>query len=235
MAGNVPAIIRFNLKEPSCRLFHFPGNLFSQAVISENGNYILRVYQKLNGKWDQIFIRWNPEKNKLLTKQNIFEKKGDAGFSTDGILLFDKITNRILYLSYYSNEFFCMDTLMNTLYKAHTIDTFSNANVKVLQEVSNYSRSFTNVAPLKLISLESRAVNSKLFIHSGIRADNETLNGFEDHDVIDVYEISNGHYLKSFYIPIYNKERLKDFDISGNKIIVLYSNRIMIYSIPFNL
>jgi hypothetical protein len=73
MAGNVPAIIRFNLKKPSCRVFHFPGNLFSQAIVAENDHYILRVYQKINGRWNQGFTKWNPEKSTLITKQPFIE------------------------------------------------------------------------------------------------------------------------------------------------------------------
>jgi len=233
MAGNLPGIIRFSLKDSSYQLFHFPGNLFSEAVAGANGNFILRVYQKSNGKWDQVFTRWNPVKNALITNENVTKKDGDAGFSTDGMLSFDKSISRILYVPYYRNDFFCMDTLLNVLYKEPTIYTPPiTPSIKVLQETSRYSKTITNGSPLHEVNLKSKALNNRLYIQSGICADNESIREFSDNAVLDVYQISDGYYLGSYYIPKYNKERLKDFEVTGNKIVALYKNYIVTYSMP---
>lgn len=232
MAGNLPGIMKLNIKNPSHQLFHFSGNLFSEAVVGANGNFILRVYQKSSGKWNQVFTRWNPIKNTLITNENVTVKDGDAGFSTDGMLLFDKSILRILYVPYYNNEFFCMDTLLNVLYKQPTIYTPTTPSIKVLLETSRYSKTITNGSPLYEVNLKSKVVNNRLYIHSGIRADNESSREFSNNAVLDVYQISDGHYLGSYYIPKYNKERLKDFEVTGDKIVVLYKNYIVTYSTP---
>jgi hypothetical protein len=232
MAGNLPGIIRFSLKDPSYQLFHFSGNLFSEAVATANGNFMLRVYQKFNGKWDQVFARWNPVKNTLITNENVTEKDGGAGFSTDGMLLFDKSISRILYVPYYRNEFFCMDTSLNVLYKQPTIYTSLTPSIKVLLEISRYSKTITNGSPLHEVNLKSKAVNNRLYIQSGIRADNESSREFSDNAVLDVYQISDGYYLGSYHIPKYKKERLKDFEVTGDKIVALYKNYIVTYSMP---
>lgn len=235
MAGNVPEIIRFKLADSFYQVFYSPKNLFSQSVVTSNNNYVFRIYKKSEGKWDQVFTRWNTGTNTFFSEKTISEKRGDAGFSTDGMLLFDESTSRILYVEYFSNQFICIDTLLNILYKSQTIDTFSNPTINVLSETNRYSKIITNGSPLHLINLESKAENNRLYIHSSIQADNERNKDFKDHAVIDIYQISDGHYFGSFYIPDYKEERLKDFEVAGHKIIVLYKNYIIIYSTPFNL
>ena len=235
MAGNVPEVIRYNLHRLSYQIFHFPKNLFSESMVTGNSDFVLRAYQKFKGRWDQAFTRWDPVKNIFFTEENVSEKRGDAGFSTDGMLLFDKSTSRILYVEYYSNQFICMDTLLHVLYKGQTIDIFSNTTIKVLSETSQYSKTITNGSPLHIINLESKAINGKLYIHSATPAKNESSKEFRSNAVIDVYRISDGHYLGSFYIPEYKGERLKDFEVEEDKLIVLYDNYAAVYFIPFNL
>lgn len=235
LAGNVPGMIRFNMGKPSGQLSRFPGHLFSQSVISGNGNVVLRMYQKAGGKWDQVFTSWNPVSNELFTKENVTKKRGDAGFSTDGMLLFDKSTSNILYVPYYSNEFICMDTLLHVLYKRPTINRFSNPGIKVVSERSAYFRIITNESPLHEVNLQSKAGNNRLYIHSAVPADNERRKDFANGAVIDTYQISDGHYLGSFYIPKYKEEKLRDFDVRNDKIIVLYNHYIITYLLPLNL
>jgi len=208
---------------------------FSESVVAGNSDFVLRAYQKFKGRWDQAFTRWDPVKNIFFTEENVSEKRGDAGFSTDGMLLFDKSTSRILYVEYYINQFICMDTLLQVLYKRQTIDTFSNTVIKVSLETTPYSKTITNGSPLHQINLESKAVNGKLYIHSATPAKNESSKEFRSNAVIDVYRISDGHYLGSFYIPEFKGERLKDFEVEEDKLIVLYDNYDAVYFIPFNL
>jgi len=54
------------------------------------------------------------------------------------------------------------------------------------------------------------------------------------HAVIDVYQITNGHYRGSFYIPEFKEERMKEFEVAAGKIIALYDDYVVIYSNPFN-
>jgi hypothetical protein len=237
MAGNVPGVIRVSIETEgsSYEFFRFRSHLFSQSAVTDDGNIILRVYQKSGGRLDQVFTRWKPATGAFFTKDNILEKRGDAGFSTDGAFTFDKNTGHILYVEFYTNQFICMDTLLHVLYKGQTVGTSSLPAIHVLTETSRYSKSITNASPLYEINLESKAANGKLFIHSAVRARNESSKKRNGHAAIDIYQISDGHYLGSFYIPEYKEERLTDFEITGDKIVVLYHNYFAIYSIPFAL
>jgi hypothetical protein len=232
--GNIPAIIRFNQKDLSWQLFHFPDFLFSQAVLINHGSFVLRAYQKFNGKWDQVFSCWNPIKNALFTRNDILQKRGDAGISTDGILLFDKGTQRVLFVSYYSNTLICMDTTLNIAYRAHTIDSEKREPVKVAVETHSYSKIMTNSSPLNLVNRRAKIANHQLYIQAAIQADNESSEHFSDNAVIDVYRMSDGLYLHSFYIPKYKSKKLINFEVSGQTIIVLYDGYVVIYSLPFS-
>jgi hypothetical protein len=56
MAGNVPEVIQINLHSKSLRAFHLGHHLFSESVLTGNDDYILRSYEKISGKWEQILI-----------------------------------------------------------------------------------------------------------------------------------------------------------------------------------
>lgn len=234
MAGNVPEVIQINLHSKSLRVFHLSHHLFSESVFTGNDDYVFRTYEKISDKWEQIFIKVNPVKNTVTNENNISEKRGDAGFSTDGHLVFDDSTHYIVYTEYYRNQFTCMDTSLHLLYTANTIDTFKNTTVTVAWNKTNQSEDVTNGSPLHEINLESKALKGNLYIHSAVKADNETSENFSHHAVIDVYQITNGRYRGSFYIPEFKGERMKEFEITGNKIIVLYDDYVVIYSNPFN-
>jgi len=234
MAGNVPEVIQINIHARSFQALHLPNNLFSESILLGNDDYVFRMYEKISGRWEQIFIKANPVKNTLYKEHNISEKRGDAGFSTDGNLIFDDSTRRIIYVEYYRNQFICMDTSLHLLYKANTIDTGKHPAVKVIWNKSKQSQEVTNGSPLYEINLESKVKNGSLYIHSACKAGNETPGDFAHHAAIDVYQITNGHYRGSFYIPEFKEERLKEFEIAGNKIIALYNDYIVIYSNPFN-
>jgi len=235
MAANIPLIIKVDMNTKSYNVFHFPGQLYSESIALGENDYVFRCYKKFSGKLNQVFVKGNPVTNSLIEENNISEKKGDAGFSSDGHLLFDGSTHRVVYLEYYSNHFICMDTLLHLIYRSHTIDTFNNETVKAVWNKTGQAENITNGSPLHEINLESTAANGKLYVHSAIKADNERKENFLNNSVIDVYQISNGHYLHSFYIPQYKGENMKGFGVAPAKLIVLYHDFSVAYSIPFNL
>jgi hypothetical protein len=92
----------------------------------------------------------------------------------------------------------------------------------------------TNSSPLNLVNRRAKIANHKLYIQATIQADNESKKVFSDNSVIDVYRMSDGLYLHSFYIPQYQSKKLNNFEVSGQTIIVLYDGYVAIYSLPFS-
>ena len=149
MAGNVPEVIQINILTRSYRAFRLPNNLFSESVLLGNDDYVFRMYEKISGRWEQIFIKANPVKNTVTKETNISEKRGDAGFSTDGNLIFDESTRRLIYVEYYCNQFTCMDTSLHLLYKANTIDTGKHTTVKVIWNKAKQAERIENRKEIK--------------------------------------------------------------------------------------
>lgn len=229
MAGNLPAIILFNLNTKAESDYHFQKNNFTRAVVTGERNFVLRSYKKIAGKWEQEFIKLNAIENTITEEENVSIKRGDAGFSTDGLLHYDKKYHRLLYVNYYINNFMCLDTNLRLVYKSHTIDTTGTYQIaaKALGE-AKYSR-VTNTSPIRNVNLQSCVSEGNLYINSALIADNETRANFIHNSVIDVYTIMDGSYEGSFYIPNYKGERLIEFAIYHSRIIVLYPKHIAIY------
>jgi len=66
-------------------------------------------------------------------------------------------------------------------------------------------------------------------VNSALLANNENKNALDNASVIDVYNISDGKYQCSFYIPDFNKHKITDFIVSGKTIIALYDHFINTY------
>lgn len=233
MAGNVPAIIQVNLDSDSVFTKMFPSKTFTRSVVVGKNTYVFRAYKNISQKWEQIFIKGNLATNKITEEKDVSEKRGDAGFSTDGLLHYDASSNKLLYVFYYKSEFICMDTNLNLIYKAHTIDTLNSYQTKGGSVTSQGSTTITNTAPIKDVNSQSCVEGGKLFIVSKLVADNENKTTFKNNSAIDVYSIQNRSYDGSFYVPFYKTEELQDFKIYHNQIVVLYKTHIVIYKLPF--
>jgi hypothetical protein len=161
---------------------------------------------------------------------NILSKQIDGLFCTDGMLLFDNEFANLVYLYYYRNEFFVLDTSLNLTYRAHTIDTVSKARIKVATLNSNGDH--VMAAPPLFVNKRSCVSGNRLFVNSNIVSRNQSDGAFADGEVIDVYELGNGAYQFSFYIYNYwRAKRMIEFNVYGDRLIVLYGKLIRIYNL----
>lgn len=228
MAGNGPAVIKACLNGDPATIDRFPAAYFTRATRISATSFVFRGFDSKEKGASQIFIKGNKQTGELQRKNNITEKSNDAGITTDGYLNYDETTNLVLYVSYYRNRFFCLDTNLNLVYSKHTIDTVSTFQVEAGQQ----GNVITNTSPARIINGKGRVANGKLYNISKLQADNENGDEFAKNVTVDVYDIMNGEYLQSFYIPYYKREKVSDFKVMGNKLIVLYKNYSVIYQFP---
>lgn len=228
MAGNVPEVTKVSLRNDSAISLFLQPYLFTISVPISTNAGIIRAYKKIAGKLNQVFMKWSFTDKTLVSECHISDTTNDAGFSTDGNLLYDSRTHKILYVEYYSNQILCMDTALHLTQKAYTIDTFHSSTIKAIRT----SQSITNGSPLKEVNLESATSDGKLYIHSAIKADNESVKSFSEQADVDVYNISNGTYISSVQVPVNRQHYIMDFTVYQNKLIVLFTDTIIIYSLP---
>jgi hypothetical protein len=122
-----------------------------------------------------------------------------------------------------------MDTNLNLQYRGKTIDTVSKAKIKVARVSSD--NSLTMAAPPLTVNANSCVSHNWLFVHSNLQAKNENAEMFNAASVIDVYNLNNGVYKCSFYIPDYGNKKIRDFWVSGNNLFALNDHYLTTYSL----
>jgi hypothetical protein len=230
-AGNIPAVYYF---KPDGTLFKTINNLpgvFTRSISVNQAAFILRIIQKRNGQFDAVFAKYNSLTKELVYEHGISAWHGDLGFSTDGLLSFDKLTGLVLYVELFSNKITAIDTNLRVIYKSHTIDTisFNQANYNSMK--LGGKKEFTNISPKRLVNSESCIDRGRLFVQSNLKADNETDETFSDNAVIDVYTVSDGIYKGSFYVPNDNGKKVLRFRVFQDLLVALYDDHVITYGV----
>jgi hypothetical protein len=227
MALNAPAIITCDIKNNSYAIKKLNRRFNQCARISDN-SYALRMFVKNNqgsnyvlGKFNSITLdeKWNG---------NVLDHMHDGGFNSDGMLHYNDSLKCLIYLMYYRNEIYSLDTNLNLIARNNTIDTFTTSNLKI---IGDSQKGFTLGAPPRIINRYSCLWGRKLFVCSNIKSDNETHQEFSSQNVIDVYQLPEANYLGSFYLPFHNGIPATDFKVLKNNIIVAYKNEIEVYKL----
>jgi len=225
MGGNMRSIIRSDLTTGKHTVDSVNSGSFSNAIAIGNSTYVMRFYDQ--SIIDDVFRKVNLSTKSIQTESAVSNRKGDAGFSYDGQLCYDETTHTFLYVCFYCNRFESFDTSLNLLYKATTIDTSITPKVNIIIT----KKSVTHAKPPIAVNRMCSAYGGNLYVQSKLKADNET-NDFFNNNVIDVYNIADGSYKGSFYLPSPHGEKLKRFRvIRGNLLVALYENSIIGYSL----
>lgn len=159
----------------------------------------------------------------------LLEKQVDGLFCTDGMFHYDKQTQQLVYLYHYRNQFIVTDTTLQLLYRGHTIDTITSAQIEVTRVASE--NIVTLAAPPLVVNAKSALYNNWLFVHSKLRAKNEDRESFEKMTVIDVYDLTDRKYVFSFYLSVYQDKKAKAFKVFAHKLVALYGHSLVIYDL----
>jgi hypothetical protein len=156
------------------------------------------------------------------------EKQTDGYFSNDGQFRYDRNSNRLVYMLYYKGAFTCLDTNLNVLYQANTIDTLKHPKIK-LKLVGDR---ITQSTPPPIVNKRLCVANGRIYINSNLKSDNQKNNDFLSSEVIDVYDLKNGKYFISFNLPKIENQRLTEFKVYENKLFALYNYTLVCFEIP---
>jgi hypothetical protein len=138
------------------------------------------------------------------------------------------VRHKLVYVYYNRNQYITLDTNLNLLFRANTVDT---ANTKSLKTVIVKSdNTFTVAEPSRIANQSSYSYNNNLFIHSMLKADNERLDSFMRSSIIDVYDLEKGIYKHSFYVPKYKGNRIKNFIVFNNYFVSISGHYMLLYN-----
>lgn len=166
------------------------------------------------------------EGEQIEVASGILERQIDGLFCTDGMTLYNKQLNLLVYIYYYRNQFIVLDTTLRVLAKANTIDPIDRAQIDVRQ--IRKERSIVLASPPFLVNRYSHTFDNLLFVHSKIKSRND-YQLLRTHSVIDIYELPTGLYRFSIYVPNFKGHPVKEFIVSKNLIVALQGDYLALY------
>lgn len=228
MDGAMPSLYRGEVNKWLADSFMFDKSAyFLDALPLGPSSFAIRTTSSIT---DELALgKMLPQKPYIKVDTTLLQKQIDGKFCTDGMLLYDQESPKVVYLYRYRNQYIVSDTSLNLLYRGNTIDTVSHAKVSAASISSN--KTYTMSSPPLLVNAASCVSNGLLFVNSPLLSRNESEDAFKKNSVVDVYDLSDGTYKFSFYIPRFNGSGLEEFRIFDDKLIVRYSQRVETYEL----
>ena len=228
--GGVPVIFGGEIRNWRAKRHMFDSAFFADAAPIGFRSFVIRSVSSGTGGYELGKERdWDEH---ITLYPELLEKQVDGRFCVDGMMMIDAGGNRFVYLYYYRNQFVVTDTSLTLLYRGKTIDTVSRAKITVADIHSEQSRTI-NSPPL-IVNKRGSMYKNWLFVNSALIANNETREIFLNSSVIDVYNLETGKYHFSFYIRDFEREKMQDFVVTGDRIVVLYDEYIMVYKLALD-
>ncbi len=201
----------------------------AEAVPMNNTSFAIRTWK--DSARELVLAKQTNYRPYLKKAPEILEKQVDGVFCTDGMLHYNRELERLIYVYFYRNQFICMDTSLNVIFRENTIDTVSQTQIELAKVKSN--ESITTSAPPLITNGISCTSSNLLLINSKLLSQNEEPDLFHANSVIDVYDLTrHGNYLFSFYLPAFRKNKMRTFKVFRNKLVAIYDHYIAIFDLP---
>lgn len=223
--GNVPVIYRGKLGDSLANTISFEDSYFSQLQVIDSTDFVFRA-QSSNTKTQVLGTLGLNRKPKVSLNNTLLEKQVDGMFDTDGQLLQDSSSGKLVYVYTYRNQVLVMDSELNLSKRIHTIDTISKARIQV-QLLSDGIHKM-NKPPFE-VNKKSTLHNGVLFNESNLMGQFESHNMWREASIIDMYRIDRQEYLGSFYVQNRGKNKMSEMLASDNYLFVLSGNEMLRY------
>ena len=229
--GTVPELIWGLNRDWKIRNFKKTPELFNSAVIIDTNVIITRnVYIK---KSKNHLSRQNLANNTASDSYKILTKQIDGIFDTDGDMYYDRHWKKFIYVYRYRNQYLLTDPALEHLNKGRTIDTNSIAKIKV---ATSKQSGFSQLsAPPLIINKYSTVYKGLLFVQSDNLGKFEQTNMRKESSTIDVYNMSNGNYLASFYVYHERGNKLKTFAVCEDTLYAMVGSSLIKYTLGKNI
>jgi len=198
---------------------------FSSWVTINQKQFVVRTF---NDKRENILLQVNSGQP---GREFALEHPGDPIFSPDGQLLITPDRSKIIYTYHYFNRFEVLDANLQLLYSGKTIDTIAHPLIKTVEDKEHQMVTMAETPPF--VNEQCAVDNQYLYVHSVIKADNETPSIFEQAAAIDVYALKDGSYQFTLYIPDLDGMKMKDFTVSRGYMMALFDGYAYKFKLNF--
>lgn len=230
--GNVPCFFKGKISDWNANYIMQGTSFFSQFEPLDSANIAIRSILKKT-KTNTLGIQNLNDTLALKFEPNLIQKQVDGVFDTDGLMHFDKISKRVVYVYAHRNQFIVTDSKLTLNYLGNTIDTISKAQIEVAT-ISNSGVTKLAAPPL-IVNKTSAVYNNLLFVNSNLPGKFEDLEMWKKASIIDVYNLNNNSYLLSFYIYDANNKKIKHFYVNQNYLYALIDNKLVSYKLRTNI
>jgi len=224
--GINPKIFTGSLDELIPEEVIFQYGFFNEAVPMNDHSISFRVVDTLG---NYSLARTSALTN-FYIPPNLLIRQMDGRFSVDGMLHYNASRHALIYVYYYRNQFIVMDTLLKADYYGKTLDSVNIAKIKVSTTGVGLSQTSV-VIPEVIVNNLSHSSENYLYINSAIRAKNESKNDFNRNMRFDVFNLVDGRYIKSFYIPKPGGTALREFRVVNRSLYALQEQYLFRYDI----
>lgn len=224
--GTVSCIYTGRIADWKARL-QFKGDLFVDQIVSLDSTRF--IFREQNEKGSSIGML-DLKKNRAITyNPAILQKQVDGVFDVDGQLLLDKKTKEVVYIYAYRNQFTGIDTNLNVLYRGQTIDTISEANIKIATVQNRGQRKLS--APALVVTNSAASYGGLLFAHSGILGRFEPEEMWSVASIVDIYRLSDRSYITSIYVHDTDRKKMRSFVVEGNRLYAIAGTKLVLYEL----
>ncbi len=226
--GTVPIIFKGNTYELIATERYSAAQKFLRAELISQDKFAIRVfdYRSTKNVLGKLEIK---DSLRFQEYPDLLKANSDPFFDTDGLLLYNKQLQKIIYVYFYRNEFVVANQDFSLDYVGKTIDTISHSQLDVHNITSkNHKKMGKN--PI-FVNLRASTYGDYLFIQS------DRLGKFEPDEVInsafiiDVYNLTDKTYAFSFYLYHQGENKLNEFLVADNKLFALINNYLISYQL----
>lgn len=226
--GVAPYIFKGSIANWKASLRMHSGHTFSQFEPIDSVNIAVRysdpkTAQNIIGTLnlaDTTKIKYNPL---------LLEKQIDGIFDTDGKLHFNSASLQLVYLYLYRNEYIISSTSLKFLASGHTIDTISQARIKIAEVKSHGIHTFS--APPLIVNKSSAVDHNYLYSNSLLRGKYESDYRWKNNSIVDVYRLTDQSYQYSLSLSTVEDKKMKSFIVLKDRLYALIGTKIVAYKL----
>ncbi len=226
--GQVPAILIGNTKDWKASLLKDEKTFYSYAVPIEENVFAIKAIGSKTLE-NTVGIISFKDSFELKLSYNLLQKQIDGIFDTDGMILWNKELEKIIYLYYYRNEFLIINPDLSLNYQGKTIDTISQVQLDIAI-IESKRRSKLGQKSV-MVNKASFTSGNYLYVQSDRLGRFEPENILKKATVIDIYNISMRTYVFSIYIYHKKDKKLKSFWVQQDLLLGIMDDQLVTYQL----
>lgn len=226
--GNVPCLFKGNISDWKASYVMRGDPYFSQFTPMDSSKIAFRTILK-STKTNTLGVFSLTDTTAIKFEPKLIQKQIDGVFDTDGQLLYDNESKKLIYLYTYRNQFIIANPSLKLISRGNTIDTTAHSNIKVATISSSGETKLA--APPLIVNNTSAVFNNILFVSSNLPGKYESLVMWKKASIVDLYNLENHSYLMSFYIYNIDRDKMRSFYVEGNVLYALIEKKIVTYKL----